>query len=158
LAFQVYRLVPDIFWRQLRRAARRRHRSSASDSAPSERRLQKRKMLLQLSTQLCSPNEKISIQLDYVSLSQVLAANNEEVEGQPSNNSTQSMEPAAQHKFRRFFRCPAKVGIKQLKRLLESKLAMSDSYGVYFVDHELKNLLEDDYSIEVGAGQSKLSL
>nr|CAD2158586.1 unnamed protein product [Meloidogyne enterolobii] len=82
----VYKLVPDLFWRQLRRVARRQHRSSrdsnngssTTTASPSERRIQQRRMLLQLSTQLCSPNENISLQIEYVPLTKVLAASGDD--------------------------------------------------------------------------------
>uniref|UniRef100_A0A914MD28 RING-type domain-containing protein n=1 Tax=Meloidogyne incognita TaxID=6306 RepID=A0A914MD28_MELIC len=202
----VYKLVPDLFWRQLRRVARRQHRSSrdsnngssTTTASFSERRIQQRRMLLQLSTQLCSPNENISLQIEYVPLTKVLAAsgddslvslsekisatteNHKEEQQQnedigeeqiilidqqqqiPSSSSSSSFPPQnicertttaieqqqKQYSFCRYFRCSAKVKIEQLKRLLESKLAMSDFYGVYFVDPQLKFVLEDDFSLE----------
>ncbi|CAK5088524.1 unnamed protein product [Meloidogyne enterolobii] len=204
----VYKLVPDLFWRQLRRVARRQHRSSrdsnngssTTTALPSERRIQQRRMLLQLSTQLCSPNENISLQIEYVPLTKVLAASGDDSlvslsgkiaatenhkEGENEDNqqilgeeqiilidqqqqipssSSSSLPPQnicerttattaierqqKQYSFCRYFRCSAKVKIEQLKRLLESKLAMSNFYGVYFVDPKLKFVLEDDFSLE----------
>jgi hypothetical protein len=31
---------------------------------------------------------------------------------------------------------------------------MTEIYGIYFVDPELRNILEDDYSLEVGHGKT----
>jgi hypothetical protein len=59
-------------------------------------------------------------------------------------------DPSGKHSFRRFLRCPSKVRIEQLRKLLELKLAMTDVYGVYFVDPTLRDVLEDEYSLEVG--------
>ena len=202
-------MVPDRFWRQLRRVARRRHHRSSRDSnssttsQPSERRIQMRRMLLQLSTQLCSPNEKISLQVEYVPLSTVLSASGDssliflsdkvaqniekqvekDVGKQAEDNigsevgkqvcdskyfptSSSSFIPQntcqeegqiirkieqqqKQRFFCRYFRCSAKVRIDHLKRLLESKLAMTEFYGIYFVDPELRFVLEDDFTLEV---------
>ncbi|KAL3107052.1 hypothetical protein niasHT_019448 [Heterodera trifolii] len=176
----VYKLVPDLFWRRLSRIARSRRRpppSSANASALSaERRLLKRQRLLQLSASLCSPDEKISVQIDYVPLANILAASrchhqttaNSANAGTatpsgtvPSASISVSASPGgtvpspAKVKrqqqplfFRRFFRCSARVRVEQLKQLLEMKLAMTDHFGVYFVDGTLQNVLEDDYTLE----------
>jgi hypothetical protein len=109
-----------------------------------------------ISSQLCSPNEKISLQVDYVPLANVFAAAGigEESYGLTAESRVKADEkPKEKHSFRRFFRCPAKVRVEHLKRLLESKLAMTEIYGIYFVDPELRNILEDDYSLEVGHGK-----
>ena len=145
--------MPELFWRQLRRVARRRRRHLlAGGSPPSERREQQRKQLLQLSNQLCSPNEKISIQLDYIPLSASLAANEgESAEGKgiPSASTTVELKSSEKHNFRRFFLCPAKTRVESLKKLLQSKLAMTDMYGIYLLDPSLKNVLENESSLEV---------
>uniref|UniRef100_A0A914GXF2 RING-type domain-containing protein n=1 Tax=Globodera rostochiensis TaxID=31243 RepID=A0A914GXF2_GLORO len=142
----VFKLVPDIFWRRLARVARSRRRSSRKSL--SERHILKRRRLIQLSTALCSPDEKISVQIDYVPLAEVLAANRNLMEPTPSTSSKAVADTKKQLFFRRFFRCAARVRIEQLKRLLELKLAMTDSYGLYFVDGALQNVLEDDYTLE----------
>lgn len=54
-----------------------------------------------------------------------------------------------QHSFNRYFRCSSKVKIQHLKRLLESKLAMTEFYGVYFIDPEFRFVLEDYFTLEV---------
>ncbi|KAL3107036.1 hypothetical protein niasHT_019432 [Heterodera trifolii] len=174
----VYKLVPDLFWRRLSRIARSRRRpppSSANASALSaERRLLKRQRLLQLSASLCSPDEKISVQIDYVPLAHILAANRSHHHQTTANAGTATPSgtvpsasisvsaspggvvpsPAKVKRqqqplfFRRFFRCSARVRVEQLKQLLEMKLAMTDPFGVYFVDGTLQNVLEDDYTLE----------
>uniref|UniRef100_A0A183C474 RING-type domain-containing protein n=1 Tax=Globodera pallida TaxID=36090 RepID=A0A183C474_GLOPA len=147
----VFKLVPDIFWRRLARVARSRRRPSRKSL--SERHILKRRRLIQLSTALCSPDEKISVQIDYVPLAEVLAANRNLMEPNVEVSPSTSSKAVADTKkqlffFRRFFRCAARVRIEQLKRLLELKLAMTDSYGLYFVDGALQNVLEDDYTLE----------
>ncbi|KAL3074403.1 hypothetical protein niasHS_015233 [Heterodera schachtii] len=176
----VYKLVPDLFWRRLSRIARSRRRpppSSANASALStERRLLKRQRLLQLSASLCSPDEKISVQIDYVPLAHILAANRSHhqttansanvgtatpsgtvpsapisVSASPGGTVPSTAKVKRQQQplfFRRFFRCSARVRVEQLKQLLEMKLAMTDHFGVYFVDGTLQNVLEDDYTLE----------
>ncbi|KAL3094003.1 hypothetical protein niasHT_027331 [Heterodera trifolii] len=173
----VYKLVPDLFWRRLSRIARSRRRpppSSANASALSaERRLLKRQRLLQLSASLCSPDEKISVQIDYVPLAHILAANRSHhqttanagtatpsgtvpsvslsVSALPGGTVPSPAKVKRQQQplfFRRFFRCSARVRVEQLKQLLEMKLAMTDHFGVYFVDGTLQNVLEDDYTLE----------
>jgi hypothetical protein len=81
---------------------------------------------VQLSSELCSPNEKISLQLDYIPLNAVLAANDGGgVDGpRMSRDSMAKAQLRAKHNFRRFFRCPAKARVKHLKKLLETKLSI----------------------------------
>uniref|UniRef100_A0A915M5V1 RING-type domain-containing protein n=1 Tax=Meloidogyne javanica TaxID=6303 RepID=A0A915M5V1_MELJA len=139
----VYKLVPDLFWRQLRRVARRQHRSSrdsnngssTTTASFSERRIQQRRMLLQLSTQLCSPNENISLQIEYVPLTKVLAASGDD----SLVSLSEKISATENHKGGEN---------EDNQQILESKLAMSDFYGVYFVDPQLKFVLEDDFSLE----------
>uniref|UniRef100_A0A915CUL7 RING-type domain-containing protein n=1 Tax=Ditylenchus dipsaci TaxID=166011 RepID=A0A915CUL7_9BILA len=135
----VYKLVPNFFWHQLRK----RHRAlkKGSKTGKSNHKKEVTQKMAELSSHLCSSNERVSLVLEYVPMSSIL---NE------SRELEAKLEPEKQQRtsFKRYFRCPANTRLEHLKKLLEAKLAMSESYGIYFIDSSLKTLLTEDYCLQ----------
>ncbi|KAI1713472.1 RAWUL domain RING finger- and WD40-associated ubiquitin-like domain-containing protein [Ditylenchus destructor] len=127
----VYKLVPNFFWTQLKRRRRIKKKAEKKNKKVSRRKAQVTKQMLHLSTNLCSPEEKVSLVLEYV----------------PPSSSAQYLQNDSTN-FRRYFRCLAKTPLKHLKKLLEMKLAMTDNYAVYFIDDKRTHVLDDDDTLQ----------
>lgn len=150
----VYKLVPDLFWRQLKR--RRRHIATLKrrGDSPSERRLSATRRMVGFAERLCTLDEKISLVIEYMPLTKIIdAQTNEDVLNSTSIYKSEyefltnicNTFPVL---FKRYFRCSSEVRIKDLRKLMELKLAMTESYATYFVDSNLRTVLDDDLSLQ----------
>ncbi|KAI1724687.1 RAWUL domain RING finger- and WD40-associated ubiquitin-like domain-containing protein [Ditylenchus destructor] len=141
----VYKLVPNFFWTQLKRRRRIKKKAEKKNKKVSRRKTQVTKQMLHLSTNLCSPEEKVSLVLEYVPVTNILTAKSNSDE-QPSSSGLSAQSDSTS--FQRYFRCLAKTPLKHLKKLLEMKLAMTDNYAVYFIDDKLTHVLDDDDTLQ----------
>ena len=139
----VYKLAPSLYWKQVKR--RNRSLAKVGDDAEqlSERKREAARRLFRLSSQLCTPRERISIAVEYVPMGDILQSS----DCRPSTSSKSS--PSENANFRRYFRCEASKKLVELKMLLEAKLALSDdNYIIYFIDPKLRNQLDNEFTIQ----------
>lgn len=142
----VYKLVPNFFAKQLRKHLRKQRKSlinpqkNVQTSKSLKRRQNTTRNYLKLISRICNESEKISVVINYVPLSEVQGSNQKE--------SAAKQHESEKCYFRRYFRCLAKVTLLQLKKLMEIKLAMTESYAVYFIDNSFVNLLDEELTLQ----------
>lgn len=142
----VYKLVPNFFAKQLRKHLRKQQKSlinsqkNVQTSKSLKRRQNTTRNYLKLISRICNESEKISVVINYVPLSEVQGSNQKE--------STAKQYESEKCYFRRYFSCLAKVTLLQLKKLMEIKLAMAESYAVYFIDNSFVNLLDEELTLQ----------
>lgn len=133
LTIKVYKMVPGLFWKELKRIKRAR-------PTKTEHQTIRKNNLLELATRICEPDEKISFVVEYIPLYKVL----EKLEPKQLSPSEESLPTSQIHdeSFKRYFRCPAKAKFQSIKKLLELKLVATESYSVHLLDNELRYVLE----------------
>lgn len=135
----VYKMVPGLFWKELKRIKRAR-------PTKTEHQTIRKNNLLELATRICEPDEKISFVVEYIPLYKVL----EKLEPKQLSPSEESLPTSQIHdeSFKRYFRCLAKAKFQSIKKLLELKLVATESYSVHLLDNELRYVLEDELTLQ----------
>ncbi|KJH49836.1 hypothetical protein DICVIV_04020 [Dictyocaulus viviparus] len=115
--------------------------------------------LAQASAEICDPDELLSICLEFIPAPPVGKTEDDSVFQHPSTSTQSQSEPPLkkakkcreqreiQQSFRRFFRCAAKVPIRTLRRLLETKLFLTDQFSVHFLSDRDYQDISDDVTI-----------
>ncbi|KAE9417663.1 hypothetical protein Angca_008875, partial [Angiostrongylus cantonensis] len=112
--------------------------------------------LAQASAEICDPEELLSICLEFIPAPPIGKTEEDTVLLHPSTSTSSQNEPPikkakksreqreVQQSFRRFFRCVAKVPIRTLRRLLETKLFLTDQFSVHFLsDRDFQDIPDD---------------
>ncbi|VDK52848.1 unnamed protein product [Anisakis simplex] len=150
----VYKMVPDVYWEEMRRRGEFYKRRTVSND---EKALMFEKSLIQLSSELCAPNELVSLCIEYVSAgpsdsdettqtNQMEIDKDDEDEMKPSTLAeADRIEKQERYlfSFKRYFRCIAATTIGALRKLMEAKLEVSDTYKLLFIDTECNSTLDD---------------
>ncbi|KAK6031934.1 zinc finger, C3HC4 type [Ostertagia ostertagi] len=147
LQMLVYKFVPQMFFENA-------EKGSKGNTDVNNRKMQRE--LAQASTEICDPDELLSICLEFVPAPAVAKPDEEVVSTNPSTSSSSKAEPPlkkmkkmrehreVQQSFRRFFRCAAKVPIRIVRRLLETKLFLTDQFTVHFIsDRDFQDIPDD---------------
>ncbi|KAH7731143.1 posterior sex combs protein [Aphelenchoides avenae] len=141
----VYKLAPQAYWRELKSRGEFLRKATVTEA---ERPLILNKRLLQVSSRLCAPEERLSLALEYVSTVDAIAESSDESKDTTLQSESVSVKDRpTSATFRRYFRCPATAKIQQLRKILEMKLELSDNFCIYFLDPRLKDALNDDYEL-----------
>ncbi|ETN77273.1 zinc finger, C3HC4 type, partial [Necator americanus] len=145
LQMLVYKFMPRIFFENAEK--------DVGNADLGEKKVQRE--LIQASTEICDPEELLSICLEFVPAPPAIVKS-EDDSVHPSTSTSQNEPPAkkakksreqqreVQQSFRRFFRCAAKVPIRTIRRLLETKLFLTDQFGVHFIsDRDFQDISDD---------------
>lgn len=154
----VFKLVPNFFWKQLKKQMRKNRKANNSQKTiPNSKYLQRKnatRNYLKILSKICTEFETISIVLNYVPMSEIQGVNlkpsTSEFSTQLRNIENKDFKSynAGNCVFKRYFRCPAKATLSHLKKLMEIKLAMSEPYTVYFIDNSFVNVLDEELSLQ----------
>uniref|UniRef100_W6NC91 Zinc finger domain containing protein n=1 Tax=Haemonchus contortus TaxID=6289 RepID=W6NC91_HAECO len=146
LQMLVYKFVPQMFFENAEKSVK-------GNSDASNRKTQRE--LAQASSEICDPDELLSICLEFVPAPVVSKPDEEAISTNPSTSSSKAEPPLkkmkkmrehreVQQSFRRFFRCAAKVPIRIVRRLLETKLFLTDQFSVHFIsDRDFQDIPDD---------------
>uniref|UniRef100_F1KYK1 Polycomb group RING finger protein 2 n=1 Tax=Ascaris suum TaxID=6253 RepID=F1KYK1_ASCSU len=140
----VYKMVPDVYWEEMRRRGEFYKRRTISNE---EKAIMFEKNLLQLSSELCASNEMVSLCIEYVSPgpSEADEATNT-IDGDEMRPTTIAEADRVEKMvtwFKRYFRCIAATTMGALRKLMEAKLEVCDTYRLLFVDPECNSTLDD---------------
>lgn len=148
LQMLVYKFMPQMFFES---AEKSKGRVDVSN-------VKTQRELAQASAEICDPNELLSICLEFVPAPAVARPDEDPMSLNPSTSTAafKAAEPPAkkskkarehcevQQSFRRFFRCAAKVPIRTVRRLLETKLFLTDQFSVHFIsDRDFQDIPDD---------------
>ncbi|EYC02737.1 hypothetical protein Y032_0098g3097 [Ancylostoma ceylanicum] len=146
LQMLVYKFMPRIFFEN----AEKDMGSSDVGNKKAQREL------VQTTSEICDPEELLSICLEFVPAPTTGVKPEEDTAAVRPSTSTSQNEPPAkkakkireqrevQQSFRRFFRCAAKVPIRTIRRLLETKLFLTDQFAVHFIsDRDFQDISDD---------------
>ncbi|KAK5985664.1 Polycomb group protein Psc [Trichostrongylus colubriformis] len=146
LQMLVYKFMPQMFFESAEKGNR-------GNVDASNRKIQRE--LAQASCEICDPDELLSICLEFVPAPAVTKPDEEATPTNPSSSSFKAEPPLkkmkkmrehreVQQSFRRFFRCAAKVPIRVVRRLLETKLFLTDQFSVHFIsDRDFQDIPDD---------------
>ncbi|VDN03540.1 unnamed protein product [Thelazia callipaeda] len=181
----VYKMVPDLYWQELHQRGEFLRKRIVS---PDEKATILDKRLLQLASELCAPDEMISLCLEYISPGipdtdidensskeeenegeEGKKEKNKEIENKEGINKEEVAVPKSTDEnkpstvadadrlekqetiltsFKRYFRCQAATKISALRKLLEAKLEVLDTYKLCFVDSDCNVVLDDQCTLQ----------
>ncbi|VDK86092.1 unnamed protein product [Litomosoides sigmodontis] len=156
----VYKMVPEVYWQELLQRGEFLKKRIVS---PDEKATILDKKLMQLASELCASNEMVSLCLEYISPgvsdSDIGEDNDKEAvsasrlldDNKPSTVAEADRlekQEAMLTTFRRYFRCQASTRIGALRKLLEAKLEVSDTYRLFFVDSDCNVTLDDQCTLQ----------
>ncbi|MCP9259216.1 hypothetical protein DINM_002178 [Dirofilaria immitis] len=157
----VYKMVPEVYWQELLQRGEFLKKRIVS---PDEKATILDKKLMQLASELCAPNEMVSLCLEYISPGisdndasedhndkEVISASRLPEDNKPSTVAEADRlekQEAMLTTFRRYFRCQASTKISALRKLLEAKLEVSDTYRLFFVDSDCNVTLDDQCTLQ----------
>uniref|UniRef100_A0A0R3RL32 RING-type domain-containing protein n=1 Tax=Elaeophora elaphi TaxID=1147741 RepID=A0A0R3RL32_9BILA len=157
----VYKMVPDVYWQELIQRGEFLKKRIVS---PDEKATILDKKLMQLASELCAPNEMVSLCLEYVSPGvsdndtgddsndkEAVSASRLLDDNKPSTVAEADRlekQEAMLTTFKRYFRCQASTKISALRKLLEAKLEVLDTYRLYFVDSDCNVMLDDQCTLQ----------
>ncbi|VBB26076.1 unnamed protein product [Acanthocheilonema viteae] len=157
----VYKMVPEVYWQELLQRGEFLKKRIVS---PDEKATILDKKLMQLASELCAPNEMVSLCLEYVSpgvSDNDIGEDNNDKEAVSASRLLDDNKPSTVAEadrlekqeamlttFRRYFRCQASTRIGALRKLLEAKLEVSDTYRLFFVDSDCNVTLDDQCTLQ----------
>ncbi|KAK6101211.1 Zinc finger C3HC4 type (RING finger) family protein [Brugia pahangi] len=156
----VYKMVPEVYWQELFQRGEFLKKRIVS---PDEKATILDKKLMQLASELCAPNEMVSLCLEYVSPGVSDNDTNEDNNDKEAVNASRLLDDkpstvaeadrlekqeAMLTTFKRYFRCQASTKISALRKLLEAKLEVSDTYRLFFVDSDCNVTLDDQCTLQ----------
>ncbi|WKY01927.1 hypothetical protein Q1695_015720 [Nippostrongylus brasiliensis] len=147
LQMLVYKFVPRVFFNNAEK-----EKGSKSEVSRTK---QQRELTL-ASSEICDPDEPLSICLEFVPAPSMGKPDEDPMSANPSTSTSSKMEPPPKkarkvceqrevHQiFRRFFRCAARVPIRTVRRLLETKLFLTEQFSVHFIsDRDFQDIPDD---------------
>ncbi|VDO32806.1 unnamed protein product [Onchocerca flexuosa] len=157
----VYKMVPEVYWQELLQRGEFLKKRIVS---PDEKATILDKKLMQLASELCAPNEMVSLCLEYISpgiSDNDASEDNKDKEAISASRLLDDNKPSTVAEadrlekqeamlttFRRYFRCQASTKISALRKLLEAKLEVSDTYRLFFVDSDCNVTLDDQCTLQ----------
>ncbi|EFO23590.1 posterior sex combs protein [Loa loa] len=157
----VYKMVPEVYWQELLQRGEFLKKRIVS---PDEKATILDKKLMQLASELCAPNEMVSLCLEYISpgiSDNDTGEDNNDKEAVNASRLLDDNKPSTVAEadrlekqeamlttFRRYFRCQASTRISALRKLLEAKLEVSDTYRLFFVDSDCNVMLDDQCTLQ----------
>uniref|UniRef100_A0A915PBC3 RING-type domain-containing protein n=1 Tax=Setaria digitata TaxID=48799 RepID=A0A915PBC3_9BILA len=155
----VYKMVPEVYWHELIQRGEFLKKRIVS---PDEKATILDKKLMQLASELCAPNEMVSLCLEYISPG--ISDNDTGEDNKEAGSASRLLDDskpttvaeadrlekqeAMLTTFRRYFRCQASTRISALRKLLEAKLEVSDTYRLFFVDSDCNVTLDDQCTLQ----------
>uniref|UniRef100_A0A1I7XRZ8 RING-type domain-containing protein n=1 Tax=Heterorhabditis bacteriophora TaxID=37862 RepID=A0A1I7XRZ8_HETBA len=168
LQMLVYKMNPKTFYSEVNK---QNEQSDVKKVLPSD--------ILETCSKICDPDELISFCLEFVPVpSKANFSDDDDYSKkkdskkkcdmdsqQPCTSKAHSEEPLKKKakktnvaefptQFRRFFRCPARVPLKTIRRLLEAKLYLVGKYEVHFMSNRTFEVLSDDVTLRTVATES----
>uniref|UniRef100_A0AAF5PQ05 RING-type domain-containing protein n=2 Tax=Wuchereria bancrofti TaxID=6293 RepID=A0AAF5PQ05_WUCBA len=156
----VYKMVPEVYWQELFQRGEFLKKRIVS---PDEKATILDKKLMQLASELCAPNEMVSLCLEYISPGVSDNDTNEDNNDKEAVSASRLLDDkpstvaeadrlekqeAMLTTFKRYFRCQASTRISALRKLLEAKLEVSDTYRLFFVDSDCNVTLDDQCTLQ----------